>query len=132
VRFFSTRGRSERLVGDRGSANPAGTGPAPEHFSVDEQPTMPMQRVRQRNDWKLLLAGLGGLVLIAAPVVVYDQVAGQGVTAEEDAAAVVHGGDLDAGTFESPARWSRCQGLRPVWTARGGWCWWQEVRARRC
>lgn len=40
----------------------------------DNQQTVPMMRVRRRNDQKLLvLAGLGGLVLIAAPVVVFSQ-----------------------------------------------------------
>ncbi|MEV5543850.1 hypothetical protein AB0L13_44290 [Saccharopolyspora shandongensis] len=49
----------------------------PRNHPVFDQPTTPMSPARRRNDNKLLvLAGIGGLILIAAPVVAFSQASG--------------------------------------------------------
>ncbi|MGW1680146.1 hypothetical protein [Saccharopolyspora sp. NPDC002376] len=74
--LFSGRGRSERPSGGRGGSRPVGPDSGP--FSVETRPRKPAPPVQRRNDHKLLvLAGIGGLVLIAAPIVVFSQLADQ-------------------------------------------------------
>ncbi|KAA5830107.1 hypothetical protein ABT337_09925 [Saccharopolyspora hirsuta] len=65
--------RGDRPGRSGGSQAPV---PLPDHPALD-QPTMPMVPVQRRSDRRLLvLAGIGGLILITAPIVAFSQATG--------------------------------------------------------